>query len=817
MSFVEAARYYAGKGWRVIPLNWVKGDGSCSCGREGCAVGKHPWLAQWPVKATTDEAVWGAWWRERPQSQLGIATGEASGLWVLDVDGPVGVSTLQDLEAQYGPMPSTWLVRTGSGGFHFYFKWPKNLGNRVFTVDAGVFPGIDYRANGGQVVAPPSRNLNGAYEVLEAVEVADAPDWLVDLLAKEPPRKVEYTPAALTGEGIDRRVQSWVQSCCNRVATSASGTRNKTLYAAARSAAEVVAAHGTMTEDQAAGLFLAAAESAGLTAREARITFWSGWGDGYATPKPLEERPLVKSGGWRRAATPPVPPAPPVVDAEDEGDDDPGLPHIQINGRPAREIVEECWELFTCQRVPTLFQQEGRLVRIVDSDWGKVIRGVDTQILRAMLNQRAAFVKVYDRKDGRVEEHAGAAPAWVSEDMVSLPLAKIKPLESVLRAPFVGRDGVVVTEPGYHEGARCWLESHGLTIDAMTVEVARGVIDEWLIDFKFAEDHDRANAVALFLLPFVRRYIKGPTPGHVIEASTPGSGKSLLATMLLLPSLGETLKASPFSEAEEERRKGLMSSLIEGRAAVLFDNIKGKVDSPSLEGILTSEVWQDRVLGTTANVHAVNRAAWVFTSNNAEMSLDMARRCIRVRLDQGVERPYDREPGDFIHGNIEKYTRDNRGRLVSAAISLIRAWQANPGAPVKALGSFEDWSRVIGGILQVAGYKGWLQGRDEMIRLADRQGDQLREFVQVWAKKYGRAEKPPHTPALVALAEDSGLLIGTIGDGGQKSKETRLGGFLRKARGRVFAFEDGTWRIAEPGRDERGTTWPLSGPKADTF
>jgi hypothetical protein len=806
---LSAVRYYSGRGWRVIPLNWVTRDGDCSCGKDGCATGKHPWLSQWPVKATTDEAVWGAWWRERPQSQVGIATGEASDLWVLDVDGPPGIATLQRLEDEHGPLPSTWLVRTGSGGLHFYFRWPKNLGQRVFTVDAGVLPGLDYRANGGQVVAPPSRNLKGDYEVVEAVEVAYAPDWLVDMLAKEPPKKVDYVPAVLTGQGLDRRVQSWVQSCCGRVATAPSGTRNKALYAAARAAAEVVAAHGGMTEDQAEGLFCQAAESAGLTAREARVTFRSGWRDGWATPRPLEERPLVKAGGWRRSGGV-VPPAPPVpVDDEGGEGDDPGIPHIQVNARTAREVVSDCWDLFLGKRVPELFQQEGRLVRIVDSDWGKIIRAVPSMTLRAMLNQRAAFVKVFDRKDGRVEEHAGAAPSWVPEDMEALPHPKIDHLESVLRAPFVGRDGVVVTEPGYHAGARCWLENHGLRLESMTVAAARAVIDEWLVDFKFAAEHDRTNAVALFLLPFVRRYIRGPTPGHIVEASTPGSGKSLLATILLLPSLGELLKASPFSEVEEERRKGLMSSLIEGRAAILFDNVKGKVDSPSLEGVLTSEVWQDRVLGSTGNIHAVNRAAWVFTSNNAELSLDMARRCIRIRLDQGVERPFDRAASEFVHPDIEGWTRGNRARLVSAALTLIQAWQGDR-REVRTLGSFEAWSQVIGGILNVAGYGGWLEGRDEMIRLADRQGDQLRAFVEAWAVKYGDAPRPPHASALVELAESNGLLIGTIGDGSDKSKATRLGAFLGKARGRVFTFESGiTWRIAESGRDEKGSTWPL--------
>ena len=829
---IEVARYYAKQGWRIIPLNWVKSDGTCSCGHDDGkhATGKHPWLAQWPVRASTDEAVWGAWWRERPQSQLGIATGEASDLWVLDIDGPVGVATLQRLEDEHGPLPPTWLVRTGSGGLHFYFRWPKNLNGRVFTVDAGVFPGVDYRGNGGQVVAPPSVNKKGAYTVEEQAEVAYAPDWLVDLLAKEPPRKVEYVPAALNGEGIDRRVQAFVLSCCAKVAAAPGGTRNKTLYSSARAAAEVVAAHGTMTEGQVQSMFLSAAESAGLEAREARITFQSGWDDGQAKPKYLEERPVVRSGGWRRMAEPPVldvpppddvdapvavPPAPPSVDDEEYGggDEDPGMPHIQINARSAKAVIEECWALFEGKRVPLLFRQDGRLVECLETEHGRKIQGVSATVLRAMLGEQACFVKVFERKDGRSEEHAGAAPTWIPEGMEARPRQSLPVLESVVSAPFFGEDGVLVDKPGYHPQARCWLEQHGVKVESMGLGEAKKVIDDWLVDFSFAEESDRINAVALFLLPFVRRLVKGPTPGHLVEASTAGSGKGLLTKILLLPSLGKPPEATAFSDSEDERRKAILAALLGGRPVLMIDNLKGKVDSPALEGVLTATMWQDRQLGSSSTRYVANKATWVLTGNNAELSLDMARRCLRIRLDQGVERPYEQDVKKFRHPDIERYTLDNRSKLVSAAVAMVRAWQASPVEGVKTLGSFESWSEVVGGILQRAGYPGWLENRDVLFRLADRQGDQMRTFVGEWAKKYAGAPKPPSTGMLVALAEEHDLFAGTLGDGSERSKATRFGAMLSKARGRVFSFVVGrevtNWKIPESIRGEGGTTWEL--------
>lgn len=488
-----------------------------------------------------------------------------------------------------------------------------------------------------------------------------------------------------------------------------------------------------------------------------------------------------------------------------------GVPRIQINDRDAQSVIEDCWEVFQSQAIPTLFQQGGRLVRCTDVDHGKVIAEVPDKTLRAMLGKRAHFVRVFDRKEGRVEEHAGPAPTWVSESMVALPRQDLPFLESIVAAPFFSPDGQLVTEAGYHAESRCWLEEHGCKVEDVSLEDARAVLADWLTDFCFEEGFDRTNAIALALLPFVRRMIQGPTPGHLIEASTPGSGKGLLAKILVLPFLNTAPNATPFADGEDERRKSLMAALIAGRAVTLIDNLKGKVDSPVLEGVLTSDVWQDRLLGVTGTAYAANKTAWVFTGNNADLSLDMARRCLRIRLDQGVERPYEQSRA-YVHADIEEWTRENRGRIISALVALVRNWieSAKP-KPDKLLGSFESWSRVVGGILVAAGFDGWLAGRDSLIQSADRQGDQLKHFVAAWVDEIG--DTAAYTPTLVGLAEKHGLLLGTLGDGTERSKQTRLGAFLGKARGRVFGVGEGasfeTWRIPEQSRDRGGAHWRL--------
>lgn len=137
-STKEAALAYARRGWKVIPLR-----------------GKVPRNGNGSKGGTTDPKIIEAWWNGIENPNVGIVTGKESGLVVLDIDihKVDGLKTLADLERKYGPIPSTLQVKTGGGGIHFYFQYPKEgkVPGRI-----GIFPGIDIKSDGGYVVAPPS-------------------------------------------------------------------------------------------------------------------------------------------------------------------------------------------------------------------------------------------------------------------------------------------------------------------------------------------------------------------------------------------------------------------------------------------------------------------------------------------------------------------------------------------------------------------------------------------------------------------------------------------------------------------------------------
>src|SRR5215208_2833954 len=124
MAMGEAALICAQAGFRVFPAHTIR-NGACSCGGTGksCSGGKHPIGSLVPhgvLDATSDSTVVSHWWAQAPDANIGIATGKASGLVVLDVDGPTGEAFLAKMEGEHGPLPPTLQVTTGKGR-HLYF------------------------------------------------------------------------------------------------------------------------------------------------------------------------------------------------------------------------------------------------------------------------------------------------------------------------------------------------------------------------------------------------------------------------------------------------------------------------------------------------------------------------------------------------------------------------------------------------------------------------------------------------------------------------------------------------------------------------
>jgi len=157
----EAALNYAKRGWPVFPLHHPL-DGTCSCGKPDCeSPAKHPrgdLVPRGLNEATTDLTTITKWWEQVPDANIGLRTGQISGIVVVDVDAKNGgIEFWRDLQDLNGRVDTLTSV-TGGGGQHLFFKAPAE---ELKSTTGKMAPGIDTRAEGAYVVMPPSLHISG--------------------------------------------------------------------------------------------------------------------------------------------------------------------------------------------------------------------------------------------------------------------------------------------------------------------------------------------------------------------------------------------------------------------------------------------------------------------------------------------------------------------------------------------------------------------------------------------------------------------------------------------------------------------------------
>jgi hypothetical protein len=231
--------------------------------------------------ATIDPGQIEGWWSKhrRPDALIGIRTGMLGGIWVLDIDmkNADGITELKKLEAKFGALPETHIVKTPSGGYHYYFKMPD--GKAIKNDATGkVAPSIDVRGEGGHVIAPPSMMADGRkYEAVDngflPNAAAFAPAWLIELVTSDGTKK--------SSEKIDARGWAYriLARKCDEVVEAKEGSRNETLNKAAYQVGMLV---GQEALDRSAAFetLMEAARKAGLEEEESRKTINSGLSSG---------------------------------------------------------------------------------------------------------------------------------------------------------------------------------------------------------------------------------------------------------------------------------------------------------------------------------------------------------------------------------------------------------------------------------------------------------------------------------------------------------------------------------------------------------
>jgi hypothetical protein len=304
---------------------------------------------------------------------------------------------------------------------------------------------------------------------------------------------------------------------------------------------------------------------------------------------------------------------------------------------------------------------------------------------------------------------------------------------------------------------------------------------------------EKWEAFALILEPFLRPMIHDAIPQYLIDAPTRGTGKGLLADVVCSIATGRQAPVMTFGQDMDEHEKRITSLLLAGHSWILIDNAK-VLKSMHLAAVLTTTQWRGRRLRKSEIIDVPNDATWVATGNNVELSDEIARRTIPIRLDPGVERPETRTC--FKHVPLLDWVKDHRAMLVSASLSLIQAW-LDVGCPqgTATLGRFDSWAQVVGGVLGVAGVSGFLDDRERLYSESDRQTSEWSAMCEHWWNAY--KDHPITAKEVFEVAKLNSLLLSLWGGRSPLAAQQRIGHALADMRDRVF----GGYRIRPAGRD----------------
>ncbi|KKN32848.1 hypothetical protein LCGC14_0809660 [marine sediment metagenome] len=204
---LEVALQYLEYGFSVLPVHTlIRDTWTCTCGNDECpSPGKHPrvpWV-EW-TKKRADRAQLEEWFEDEAlESNIGLVTGDISGVIVVDLDGPAGRESFGDL----GLTTHTLIARTGGRGLHLFYRCATPIRGRI-----AMLPGVDLKAERGFVVLAPSLHASGnRYKWIRRRHPAEIEPGLVQLAETERGNDTGWRDEALVGVGEGERSNTAAQ------------------------------------------------------------------------------------------------------------------------------------------------------------------------------------------------------------------------------------------------------------------------------------------------------------------------------------------------------------------------------------------------------------------------------------------------------------------------------------------------------------------------------------------------------------------------------------------------------------------------------
>lgn len=320
----------------------------------------------------------------------------------------------------------------------------------------------------------------------------------------------------------------------------------------------------------------------------------------------------------------------------------------------------------------------------------------------------------------------------------------LRPLFGIVGAPVLRPDGTLLQEPGYDRATGLYLASK-VALDpvpakptARQVAAARTFLfGQFLGDFPWVSEADKANYIGVLATPVLRSYLRTLIPFTLVTATTPASGKTILAAGLGML-YGQ--RVLTWTHSDEELRKAITSVLADPVGTVIFDNLaEGTViDSPVLARLITDRTWADRLLGKNSTAAFANDRVWAATGNNLRLGGDMRSRSVLIGLNPDMPRPEERT--GFTIPGLDQWILSpaNQRQVLWHLLVLIADWIAKGGTRRKGvtMRQFTPWAEAVGGFLEHHEIGGFLANAGT-VRDIDDEEAAWTAFYSQWRKLHG--------------------------------------------------------------------------------
>jgi hypothetical protein len=665
---------------------------------------KKPVMTGWPTKATTDATIIRQWEKAHPGCNFGLAMGGS--FIAIDID---DTSVIPHLKAQGLELTPTLTHDTPGGGRHFIYEKPADV---VIKNSVKILPGVDIRAEGGQIVGPGSTHPNGGrYELYVDLPIAKLPQASLKLLTGGKPN-LPAAPVAGTARG-----------------KVAEGQRNTTLT----SIAGTLHAHGMPLPDLKEQLLLKNA----------------------TYDPPLDEEEVL--GIAESVDKYPVPDSVAALL-------DVSRPKIMLAG-DNRELATFATELGEVLADKPVFVR-AREVVVLDSD--DTLTAVSAQTLRTLVSKYLVCIKRKMNKENHaVYEVKTTMVVGDSLGVLASPQFKdqLRPLERIAfcRLPVMRADGHIEMLPeGYDAATQTMTLSDVDCVDDMAFSEGLTVIEDLLSEFNFADKTGRSKAVAVagLLGLYAAQIMPVGTkrPVFITTKNAEGAGGSLITAFMVVPVIGN-FPATTMPAKEEEMGKTLLTYHLKASPVIVFDNVKDRIGGAFLEGFTDNVRWGLRVLGGNEDYEGPNNTVVFINANGATVTPDMRRRSLFIELHLKEERAEDHV---YTHTLNIAALIPMRPKILAACWSLVRNWDAmDRPLPTRSHSQFPEWARIIGGMVEAAGFACPLDTSNISI-VADEDGDAMRTLVKAWAAQ-AKQSKPHTFQEIIDLCRAEGIFTGLVG------------------------------------------------------